>query len=158
MSSIRFHSAVLFAREITTMTVFYRDVLQQQILHDFGACMIFRNGLSLWQLGEELKIAKKLGYLWAPEGNRNLELCFETEDFPAAVTRLRQAGVTFVHEEEEEPWGQYTVRLRDPEGNLLELGESLRCFLTRMLAEGMSIAQVSAKTGVPAEQIPHLTA
>lgn len=156
--SIQFHSAVLFTSGIKRLSAFYIEVLDQQVQYDVGACVIFRCGLSLWQPSNELTIAAKLGYCCHPSGNKNLELCFETETFAPDVERIKASGVTVLHDVVEEPWGQQAVRFFDPDGNVVELGESIPTFVRRHYAAGLSAEAVAERTGVPLEAVlQHIT-
>lgn len=49
------------------------------------------------------------------------EIAFETDDVAAALTRARAAGAQVVQELREEPWGQTTAYVSDPNGYLIEL-------------------------------------
>ncbi|HEX2221438.1 MAG TPA: glyoxalase superfamily protein [Candidatus Limnocylindria bacterium] len=43
------------------------------------------------------------------------------EDVDAAVALLREAGVTIEEEPVDQPWGERTARVLDPDGNLVHL-------------------------------------
>ena len=51
----------------------------------------------------------------------------------------------------EETWGQLTIRFYDPENNLIEIGETIPCFVKRFYNQGMTIEEVSQRTLVPLE-------
>lgn len=150
---ITFSSSVLITENFTTMKNFYTSVLKQEITLDFTTCVTFKDGFTIWQLGADYPIAKKLGYTYSTSGNKNLELCFETEYFDEGVQALDAYRVTYLHHIEEECWGQKTVRFYDPDNNLVELGESIPCFVSRMYDEGMSVEAVVAKTGISEEMV-----
>ena len=151
--NIRFHSSTLFTADIKRLSAFYIEVLGQQVQYDLGACVIFQCGLSLWQPTDELTVAEKLGYCHHPSGNKNLELCFETETFAADVEHVKASGVRLLHDVVEEPWGQQAMRFFDPDDNLAELGESIPAFVRRHHAAGLSHQAVAEKTGVPLEMV-----
>ena len=150
---IKFHSTVIMTEEFEQMKSFYQDILQQKIEFDFGNCIGFKNGLSLWKLKEEYPIAKKLGRTFDKSGNSNLEICFETDDFELLVENLRKHKLNYLHKVTEEIWGQQTIRFYDPENNLVEVGETIPCFVKRFRNQGMSAAEVSKKTSVPIEMV-----
>ena len=58
-----------------------------------------------------------------------------------------------LHDVVEEPWGQQAVRFFDPDGNLVELGESIPTFVRRHHAAGLSPEAVAERTGVPLEAV-----
>ena len=65
------------------------------------------------------------------------------------------SDVRILHNLEEEEWGQYTIRFYDPEGNLVEIGESYRCMLSRMKNDGMTVNQIAKKTGLKKNMVEH---
>jgi len=151
--NLTFHSPVLITKDLEILRNFYEKVLQLEVELDFGACIIFKDGFSLWQLNEDLQIAKKLGYTHHQQGNKNLELSFETENFNDVLTTLEVHAPKLLHETHEEDWGQRTIRFFDPEDNLIEIGESIPAFVRRLHAEGLNIDDVAEKTGVPKELV-----
>lgn len=146
---IKFHSVVLITAKLNELRSFYQDVLLQEIEYDFGNCIGFKNGLSIWELKESYPIALKLGSKCFKEGNKNLEICFESDCFEESVEQLRKSNLSYLHDVLEENWGQRTIRFYDPDENLVELGESLSCFVTRYFKKGMTPEQISEKTSVP---------
>ena len=58
-----------------------------------------------------------------------------------------------MHNETEELWGQQTIRFYDPENNLVEIGETIPCFVKRFRNQGMSEADISKRTSVPIEMV-----
>ena len=55
---ITLSSTVLITEDFEKMKSFYQNILQQQIEFDFGNCIGFKNGLSIWKLKEEYPIAQ----------------------------------------------------------------------------------------------------
>jgi catechol 2,3-dioxygenase-like lactoylglutathione lyase family enzyme len=87
---IKFHSTVIMTNDFSKMKSFYQEILQQEIDVDFGNCISFKNGLTLWKLKDEYPIAKKLGRTYDKFGNRNLEFYFESDNFEIVVENLKQ--------------------------------------------------------------------
>ena len=145
---LQFNSSVLFCNDLQQQREFYEIFLNQEVELDMGSCIIFKNKFSLWKLTEEFPISKELGYTYEHLGNRNLEMCFETENFEDAVEKVLLSELRILHNVEEERWGQYTIRFYDPEGNLVEIGESMKCFVQRMKTSGMDVKQIAKKSGL----------
>jgi hypothetical protein len=99
---IKFHSTVIITEAFEQMKLFYQNVLQQKIEFDFGNCIGFKNGLSLWKLKEEYPIAKRLGRTFDKSGNKNLEICFESDDFELVVQNLKKHQLKYLHIETED--------------------------------------------------------
>jgi lactoylglutathione lyase len=57
----------------------------------------------------------------AVAGSPCFELAFETDDVSGAVERAVSAGATLVQTAEEQPWGQTTAYVNDPNGFLIEI-------------------------------------
>jgi catechol 2,3-dioxygenase-like lactoylglutathione lyase family enzyme len=146
---IRFSSTVLITRRFGAMKRFYTEMLGQQVTLDFGSCVTLECALTIWELREGHALAQST----RQGGNADMEICFETEDFDADAARILAAQVPLVHGITEEAWGQRTLRFRDPDGNIVELGESIPCFCRRLHACGLDADAVARKTGVAPETV-----
>ena len=140
-------------QDFDKMKAFYQEILKQEIDVDFGNCIGFKNGISLWKLDEYYPIAKHLGRTFDQSGNKNIEICFEANDYEEVVASLRKYDLKYLHQTIEERWGQKTIRFYDPENNLVEIGESIPCFVQRFFNQGMTIYEVSERTSVPIEMV-----
>ncbi len=149
--TLKFHSSVLFVEDIEKSKEFYCNILKQEIETDFGSNVSLKGGLSLWQISD-----------WHPLyhdfydnslNNKSLELYFETDDIYEVEHITNSLGIPLHHELTEESWGQKTLRIFDPDHNLVEIGEKLESFIKRMFQEGLSIEQINKKSGVPVNLI-----
>ncbi len=131
------------------MKNFYHEILKQEIEVDFGSCIGFKNGLSIWKLNKDFTISQKLGRTYDKAGNKNLEICFETDNFDEVINELNKIDLIYLHNIIEEVWGQRTIRFFDPENNLVEIGEAIHCFVKRFYNQGMTIEEVAQRTSVP---------
>lgn len=147
MNKINFHSNVLFVEDIERAKAFYTNVLMFEIEHDFGTNISFDNGLSIWQIHPEHIIKQKKVDSSTP--SNRMELYFETNNIKETFDALQDKEIHFLHEIIEEPWGQKTMRFFDPDKHMIEIGESLETFVKRMANEGMTVDEVSEKTGIP---------
>lgn len=153
---IRYDSVVLITKDVADMTRFYVDVMRQPLRFDFGRCRILECGIAIWALeaSDPAMKAPSIGN----GTNSQLELCFDTEDFEEDAAYILSHKPKMLHGVAEEAWGQRTIRIFDPDGNLIELGESIPCFCRRLYHEGMTVRQVSEKTGVAIEQVKEYVA
>jgi catechol 2,3-dioxygenase-like lactoylglutathione lyase family enzyme len=150
---MKFHSAVVFVKSIEVARDFYVGMLGLKIEHDFGRNIILEGGVSLWEVQEEHIISREL----KTGGNANrFELYFETADVDAIFWKLKAEGVVFLHELQEEPWGQHTLRFFDPDGHLVEIGEPLEVFVGNMCRQGLTPEQISEKSGIALETVAAL--
>lgn len=154
MSSLKFTSAVLFVKDIEVSKAFYTELLGLGIETDFGTNVGLYGGLALWQISAG-HIIEKEGLVAKKQGH-DKEIYFETTDVFKQFELLKKGTVKFFHEIIEEPWGQKTFRFYDPDNHLIEIGESLETFVNRMHKEGMNVAEISDKTGIPHEFVEEL--
>jgi catechol 2,3-dioxygenase-like lactoylglutathione lyase family enzyme len=143
---MKFHSTVVFVKDIEISKKFYAGFLGFSIMNDFGKNVILDNGLTLWEILDEHQINRKL----KTHGNSNrFELYFESEDIEDQYQLLDKSGIKFLHKIHEEPWGQRTFRFFDPDRHLIEIGEPLEVFVFNMYKNGLSESQISVKSGIP---------
>jgi len=150
---IKFHSPVLISKDIKKMKNFYQKILKQQIEFDLGNCIIFTCGLTIWKLKPDYPLTRHLHYSYHSNGNKNLELCFETDEFEKIVKELKKVELNLIHDVSEEKWGQLTIRFFDPENNIVEIGEAMPCFVRRMYKNGFSEKKISKKTSLPLDKV-----
>jgi catechol 2,3-dioxygenase-like lactoylglutathione lyase family enzyme len=152
--NVKYHSAVLFVREIAAAKRFYIDLLGMEIDLDFGTNVGLKGGLTLWQIDPNHILPQRLGAEAIGDGKANrFELYFETEDLDTAYHRVKASGAEFLHEIHEEPWGQRTMRLFDPDRHLVEVGELLEAFVKRLHAGNMTPEQVAQRSAVPLAKV-----
>ena len=155
---IKFEGSVIFVRDITSSRQFYEDLLGQEVEMDFGPNVGFKGGFALWQVDHAFEMI----YDSPPEnqthlGLKNFELYFETPNLENVSTHLAQAGVEFVHPLHEQPWGQRALRVYDPDGHIVELGEPMSAVILRMVKNGMPIEAIAKQTGMPVDIVRHIT-
>lgn len=124
---------------------------------DFGPNVGFKSGFALWQVDHAFEMV----YGHQPDkaqplGRRNFELYFEATDLATVSRKLTEAGVSFVHPLREQPWGQRVIRVHDPDGHVVEIGEPMPVVITRLLNEGLAAEAVAARTGMPLEIVNHV--
>lgn len=147
-------TAVLFVKEIEVSKAFYNGLLGLDIDLDMGKNVILKGGLTLWEVFPEQVIPQTLGMAALEDRSANrFEVCFETSDIDALSELLVTNKIELLHPLHEEPWGQRTIRFFDPDHHLIEVGESLKTFITRLANSGLSLPQVSQKTGMTIQDI-----
>ena len=121
---MKFHSTVIFVKDIEKSKDFYIRFLDFSIEHDFGKNVILNHGLTLWEIQPDHKITKKLK---TNAVSNRFELYFETGDLEKLYSILEKSGIVFLHVVHEEPWGQRTFRFFDPDKHLIEIGPKFGC-------------------------------
>ena len=144
---VRYISAVLFVKEIAVSRQFYEGIFRQQVDTDFGKNVGYVSGLALWEAGVAHQIIYDREYAdSAPLGRQNFEIYFESDDIETAWQELQTAGVTVIQPLYEQPWGQRTLRIADPDGHIVDVGEPMPLAIKRLAAQGLDHAAINAKT------------
>jgi len=150
---MKFHSTVIFVKDIKKSKEFYTRFLDFSIEHDFGKNVILNNGLTLWEIMDVHIISDKLE---TKNTSTRFELYFESENLLEIACLLEEEGTDFLHKIHEEPWGQQTFRFFDPDNHLIEIGEPLEIFVNNLKKKGLTSKQISEKSGIPVETVMNL--
>ena len=141
---MKFQSSLIVVEDIARSRAFYEGLLGQKVESDYGANVCF-GGFSiqqraLWQvfIGEQHAISQGKAH--------RFELYFEEEEMDAFLQRLSEAQVECLAPPMTHSWGQRVVRFYDPDGYLVEVGESMEMVVCRFLQEGYTKEQAAQKT------------
>jgi len=140
---------LIVVEDVPRSRAFYEGVLGQEVALDLGLNVAYR-GFSIQQraLWEEVIGGRKV--LFRPH---DMELYFEDDDVEGWAAKLATAGVEFLHEVVEQPWKQRVLRFYDPDGHMIEIGETMGSVARRLMAGGMTLAEVAAVTYMPEEAL-----
>lgn len=123
---LKFNTVGLFVNDMERMVAFYRDVVGMRTEWAGEAnAELYSGEVKLIMFGRkdfEEMTARKYTY---PSGlNGTLELAFDAADFAQVdveYERVVKAGAAPVFPPTDEPWGQRTSYVADPDGNLIEI-------------------------------------
>jgi len=150
---IEYRSVVLLCSDINVSKQFYLDLFHLTIELDIGGLVTFIGGISLW----EKKVALDLLYPGADTianpKNPAQELYFETDEIMEFASLITAKKILLLHEIQVTPWNQRTIRFFDPDGNLVEVGESMEHIVKQMGKDGLSADEIAEKTWMPIEYI-----
>jgi len=124
---IRHVSTIVFVSDVARSTAFYRDVLGLPVAQDHGTIVIFEGDFSIHD-GVDLleKVYKTPGvFAKGPQGKDNIDIYFETDDLETAYRAVTEAGADLIHPIETQAWGQGVFRFHDPDGHIVEIGETM---------------------------------
>jgi len=148
-----YHSCVLLVEDVKKSKHFYNVILGQKIVMDFGENVGFEGGLAIWDKDYALNLIFKEKAKKISVGSNNLEIYFETEDLENLYEQLMKQKVTSIHPVTEHPWGQRGFRIRDPDGHIVEFGESMETTVRRLNTQGLSLEEIVKKSLMPMEFI-----
>lgn len=146
---LKFVCPLICVEDITRSRHFYENILHQEVRYDFGENIEFKSGFAI-HLNTHFQ-----GLLGAPAQYpvtfkaNNGELYFETDELETILERLVDNSVEFIHKIHEHPWGQRAMRIYDPDGHILEIGEPLEVVVKRYHKQGLSVDEICKKTSMP---------
>jgi predicted enzyme related to lactoylglutathione lyase len=147
----RLTAFVLLVKDMEVSRKFYETVLGQEVAMDLGLNVGYKSGLALWQQDYALNLIH--GKKVTPKKGNNLEVYFESENVGKIFASVSSYGAKIVHDIREQPWGQQVFRFHDPDGFVIEVGEPMDALVRRLQREGMTEAEIAAKTTLPADII-----
>lgn len=150
---MKFICTLITVTDINRSKHFYEHLLGQRVINDFGENVGFEGGFAIHLRSHFEGV---LHHKAIVPGVNNMELYFEHDELEPLVEKLKENGVEFVHEIETQPWQQKVMRFYDPDGYMIEVGESMQHLCQRLHADGMSEAEISKATSLPIEYVKML--
>ena len=144
---MKFISPLIAVKDLAAARAFYETVLGQRITLDLGANLSFA-GFALQENYAGLVGVGELPITYRPNDH---EMYFEEESFDTFLAHLEKFDIAYLHRAKEYPRGQRVVRFYDPDGHIIEVGESMESVFRRFHAQGMSVEQVAERTSHPVE-------
>jgi catechol 2,3-dioxygenase-like lactoylglutathione lyase family enzyme len=146
---VKYVCALIAVEDVAVSRSFYEECLGQKVKDDFVENVAFEGGFAIHRRGHFQDL---LGggerYAAVPKSHTG-ELYFESDDVEAFEQRLKQAGVEFIHSIREQPWGQQVMRVYDPDGHVVEIGEPMESVVLRLYRQGFSLESICQKTSMP---------
>ena len=141
---MKLKNMLLVVKEIERSKAFYRDLFGLEVIADFGGNVVLTEGLVLQEEG----IWKDFIQKEILHKGHNAELYFEENNMDAFLEKLHswQEPIDYINPMMEHSWGQRVVRIYDPDGHMIEVGESMEYVAKRLLADGWSVEETAAKT------------
>jgi catechol 2,3-dioxygenase-like lactoylglutathione lyase family enzyme len=146
---VKFAGSLIVVEDVPRSRAFYEGVLGLEVLMDLGLNVAYR-GFSIQQRALWEKVLGGVKVSFKP---RDMEFYFEDDGVEAWERKLTAAGVEIVHGVMEQPWRQRVLRFYDPDGHLVEIGETMGYVARRLMAGGMTLEEVAAVTSMPAEAL-----
>lgn len=129
---------------------FYINVMGQKLLYDFGENIQLECGISI-QLRDHYANMIGVEPSTVIARSNSGELYFEEDNLEEFEKKLDDYGTEFLKRLEAHPWGQRAMCFYDPDGNIIEVGESLEFVVRRFLKSGMSAEETSEVSQMPIE-------
>jgi len=143
---MKFICSLITVTDIQRSREFYENLLNQKVKYDFGENVTFEGNFAIHLRShfQHLIDNKEIKTCC-----NNFELYFEYDNIEQIVEKLKDYGVTFIHNIREQPWRQKVVRLYDPDENIIEIGESMEFLSYRLHMNGLTIDEISKMINMP---------
>lgn len=149
---MKYVCTLIVVKDIEQSKEFYRDLLSQEVIADFGANVTLTGGFAL-QTSESWenfihKNPSEIAY-----GNNDAELYFEEDDMDTFIEKLSHFDIEYVHPLKEHSWGQRVIRFYDLDKHIIEVGENMTIVAQRFLDTGMTVEEVAIRMDVTTDYI-----
>ena len=152
---MKFSNPLIVTADLALAKQFYQEVLGLSVVLDFGANVTLDGGICLQTLDTWKDFIGTEDITFYPHSS---ELYFVEEDFDGFLLRLSQHEIQYVHPMKEHRWGQRVVRFYDPDGHIIEVGESLSAVCRRFQAQDMTHEEIARRMDVPLSYVLELLA
>ncbi|GAA0360517.1 VOC family protein [Bowmanella denitrificans] len=119
-----FRYTILYVENVADTLGFYQQAfnLKTGFLHESGDYGELQTGDTKLAFSSQ-QLMRSLGKNpQQPDPQRPVfEIALETDNVPEALSRALKAGAILVQDARQEPWGQTTAYVRDPNGYLVEI-------------------------------------
>lgn len=149
---MKFTCSLIVVTDIERSTQFYRDLLGQKVKFDFGANVTFEGDFAIHLQSHFVELLGET-HPKPVQKTHNFELYFESDELEAMYSKLVQGDITFLHPVMEQPWKQKVMRFYDPDGHIIEVGETLESVVRRLAKDGLSVEQIQNATSLPQDFI-----
>lgn len=145
---LKYQGVLIVVNDMAVSRRFYEECLGQKVLFDFGVDVAFEGGLTIHQKDhfQELLGGERFAVVIKSHAG---ELYFESAEIETFEQRLKETGVEFIHPIREQPWAQRVMRIYDPDGHVIEIGESMEAAVLRLYQQGSSLESICQRTGMP---------
>ena len=118
---MRLKNILLVVENVEKSVAFYKELFGLQVLNDFGGNAILTEGLVL----QDKKIWESLIEKKAELSGNASVLYFVENNLEAFQEKLEESSyeINYLHKLKVYEWGQKAIRLYDPDGHLIEIGE-----------------------------------
>lgn len=151
---MKLKNMLIVVKDIERSKAFYKGLFGLEVLADYDGNAVLTEGLVLQESAIwESFIQKPIEF-----GANNAELYFEENDMDWFVKRLKdwQEPIEYVTPFSQHGWGQRVVRFYDPDGHLIEVGESMDFVARRFLLQGLSVEETVLKTQMAYKKVEEI--
>ncbi len=146
---MKYQGCLLVVKDASASKKFYQEIFDCTVEVDLDGYVIFKEGIMLQQediwLGFIRRKPDALTYR-----HNTAEIYFEEDNLDTFLENLSiTVNVQNMSPLTEHEWGQRSIRFYDPDGHVIEVGESMSVVIKRFLKTGMTVEDAAAKSMFP---------
>ena len=143
-----YKGTLIVVKDIEKSKVFYKTVLDLDVVMDAGANVMLTGGVSLQTADTWVNFINK-SESEIIFSNNAIELYFETDDIDGFMGKLKLlADIEFIHPLIEHSWGQKAVRFYDLDNHIIEVAEKIDSVIKKFIESGLTIEQTAIRMDV----------
>ncbi|MEJ2544009.1 MAG: VOC family protein [Calditrichaceae bacterium] len=154
---LKFVCPLICVEDISRSRHFYKNILKQEVLYDFGENVTFKGDFAIHLKGHFQELLGEPAKYPVTFKTNSYELYFETDELEIMLKRLVENSIEFIHKILEHPWGQRAMRVYDPDGHIIEIGEPMELVIKRFHNKGFSADEICKKTYMPKDIVMQIT-
>ena len=151
---MKLKNILLVVEDVERSRKFYHDLFGLDVILDLDGNVILTEGLVL----QDARVWENLIGKPFTRGDGDAELYFEENELDTFLEKLNRypQEIRFLNPLTEHGWGQRVIRLYDPDGHLIEVGEPMEAVAKRLYKSGLSPEETAAKTHYPLEYVKEI--
>ncbi len=150
---MKYSGLCLAVKDVNRSKQFYQEIFGLEVYQDYGIHVSFGE-FSIQQDFDWLVGVPKESVL---EKSNNMELYFEEDNFDDFIESLRlRNDIEYLGDVKEAGWGQRSIKFYDPDGHIIEVGETLKMVIKHFLDLGMSMQETSKRMDVSVKDLETL--
>ncbi len=119
---ICFRNSIALVKDILRSKHFYEDIMGLKIKKEYDTIIMFENNFVIHRADVFYEYINK-SYQGEKMGHDNVDFYFTTSDLDGFLQKLKAEHVTFIHEIKRHEWGERVIRIYDPDGHIVEIGD-----------------------------------
>ncbi len=120
---IKFRNSIALVKNVEASKKFYEEVIGLKAVKVYDTFVMFEGNFAIHTADIFYEYISR-SYHGEQLGNCGVDFYFTTSDLPAMEHKLKEANVEFIHSIKQHDWGEKVIRVLDPDGHLLEIGDA----------------------------------
>lgn len=120
---IKFHHSISLVKDIEVSKQFFRDIIGLPVIKEYDTFVLFDGNFAIHAADVFYEYINKT-YHGEKLGHDNVDYYFTTSDLPAMEQKLKNSNVEFLHGIKQHAWGEKVIRVLDPDGHIVEIGDA----------------------------------